>query len=211
MAVALASAWVMARAGNWPQWRGPNLNGSAEAKNLPSALGPDEVRWKFPVPGRAGATPIIWDGHVFVNSPDASGELVLIALDRATGKQRWRRTVGIGDKEKGRNNMAAPSPVTDGRRVVTMFGTGDLAAFDMEGNPLCKRNLGKDFGRFSVMWIYGSSPLLHEGRLYVQVLQRSPMPPDYPLYDGKPERESFLLCLDPATGKDLWRHVRKTD
>ncbi len=211
LALALASAWAVAHAGNWPQWRGPNLNGSAPAKDLPAALGPGEVRWKFPVPGRAGATPIIWNDHVFVNSPDESGNLVLIALDRANGKERWRRTVGVGDKEKGRNNMAAPSPVTDGKQVITLFGTGDLAAFDMEGNPLWKRSLAKDFGRFSVMWIYGSSPLLHEDRLYLQVLQRSPMPADYPLFDGKPERESFLLCLDPATGKDLWRHVRKTD
>jgi outer membrane protein assembly factor BamB len=196
---------------NWPQWRGPNHNGSVSAKGLPGTLSRDQIRWAAPVPGKAGATPVIWEDHVFINSPDESGGLVLIAMDRRTGKERWRRAVGLGDKEKGRNNMAAPSPVTDGKTVITLFGTGDLAAFDFEGRPLWSRNLGKDFGRFSVMWIYGSSPLLFEGRLYIQVLQRSPMPADYPLYDGKPERESFLLCVDPATGKDLWRQLRTTD
>ncbi len=196
---------------NWPQWRGPNHNGSVAARNLPGVLTKENIRWSAPVPGKAGATPVIWDDHVFINSPDESGSLVLIAMDRRTGSERWRRTVGLGDKEKGRNNMAAPSPVTDGKKVITLFGTGDLAAFDMDGQPLWKRNLGKESGRFSVMWIYGSSPLLHEGRLYLQVLQRSPMPADYPLYDGKPERESYLLCVDPVTGKDLWRQVRKTD
>ncbi len=211
--MAVGMAWTSSSwAGeNWGQWRGPNFNGSTRATGLPGALAKDNVLWSTPVPGPSGATPIIWDQHVFIHSPDESGNLVLIDFDRRDGKELWRREVGIGNKDKGRNNMSAPSPVTDGQRVISLFGTGDLAAFGMDGAPVWKRSLAKDFGRFSVMWIYGSSPLLFEGRLYIQVLQRSPMPPDYPLYDGKPERESFLLCLDPATGKDLWRQVRKTD
>ncbi len=197
--------------GNWPQWRGPHFNGFTEAQHLPSALSRDDIVWSTPLPARAGATPVVWDDHVFLNSPDGAGNLVLIALDRRTGQERWRRTVGVGDKESGRNNLSAPSPVTDGKSVITLFGSGDLMAFDFEGRELWKRNLGKDFGRFAVMWIYGSSPVLYEGRLYVQVLQRNPMPSDYPLYDGKPERESYLLCVDPANGHDLWRQVRATD
>ena len=204
-------AWTALAGENWPQWRGPRFDGSTAAKNLPATLSKEDIRWACPVPGRSGATPIVWGDHVFVNSPDEGGNLSLIAISRLDGKERWRRAVGVGDKEKGRNNTAAPSPVTDGQRVITLFGTGDLAAFDFDGNPLWKRNLGKDFGRFANMWIYGSSPLLVEGRLYIQVLQRNPMPPDYPFYDGKPDRESFLLCVDAASGKDLWRHIRKTD
>ena len=47
-----------------------------------------------------------------------------------------------------------------------------LLAFDFDGKQVWARNLAKDFGKFSIMWIYGSSPVLHDGRLYVQVLQR---------------------------------------
>jgi outer membrane protein assembly factor BamB len=62
------------------------------------------------------------------------------------------------------------------------------------------------------MWIYGSSPLLFEGRLYVQVLQRTPAPGDYPgLAGSEGERESYLLALDPKTGKTLWKHIRPSD
>jgi outer membrane protein assembly factor BamB len=108
--------------------------------------------------------------------------------------------------------MASPSPVTDGKSVFALFGTSDLAAFDFDGNELWHRNLGKEFGKFAIMWIYGSSPVWLEGRLYVQVLQRNPVPPDYTnASDGKEERESYILCIDPSTGKDIWRHVRPSD
>lgn len=196
---------------NWPQWRGPNNNGTVEASGLPGALTTDHILWKAPMPGKAGATPVVWDDHVFVSSPDSGGNLVLLALNRRTGEELWRREVGVGDREQGRNNMAAPSPVTDGETVVAMFGTGDIAAFDFEGRPLWNRNLGREYGRFSIMWIYGSSPLLFEDRLYVQVLQRNPMPRDYPGFDGKPNRESYILCLDLKTGRNVWKHVRETD
>ena len=196
---------------DWPQWRGPHFDGSARANGLPSELSPSNTLWTAELPGKSGATPIIWGDTVFVSSADAQRQLNLLALDRGTGKTRWTVTVAVGDKDVGRNNMASPSPVTDGKRVIAMFGTGDLAAFDFAGKELWHRNLGKDYGKFAVMWIYGSSPTLFEGRLYVQVLQRPEVPPDYPQIDGNPKRESYLLQIDPATGKTLWKHVRYTD
>jgi outer membrane protein assembly factor BamB len=199
-------------AGDWPQWRGPHFNGSADARGLPASWSQTEnVAWLAPLPGPSGATPAIWGDHIFVSSPDAQKNLHLLCLDRRDGKLRWQRQVGVGDKTKGRNNMASPSPVTDGKSVFALYGTADLAAFDFEGKELWRRNLGKDHGRFSIMWIYGASPLLYEGRLYIAVLQRDPPPADYPTVDDNPKRESFLLCLDPKTGRTLWKQVRQTD
>ncbi|MDQ6631960.1 MAG: PQQ-binding-like beta-propeller repeat protein [Verrucomicrobiota bacterium] len=198
---------------NWPQWRGPNFNGSTTEKNLPTNWSKTEnILWTAPLPGYSGATPAIWGDHVFVSSPDAQKNLNLICLNRLDGKVRWQKQVAMGDKIIGRNNMASPSPVTDGQTVAIMFGTGDLAAFDFNGQEIWKRNIAKDYGKFSIMWLYGSSPLLYKNKLYVQVLERSPLPPDYAhAIDDKPERESYLLCLDPKTGKNIWRHVRKTE
>ena len=197
---------------NWPQWRGPFFNGSTTEKNLPETWSKTEnVLWKTPLPGPSHATPIIWGDSVFVTSPDAQKNLNLICINRQDGKIRWQKQVAIGDKVIGRNNMASPSPVTDGKTVFVMFGTGDLAAYDFDGKELWHRNLAKDYGKFAIMWLYGSSPLLFKGKLYVQVLQRDP-PSDYAhAVDDKPSRESYLLCLDPKTGKDIWRHVRPTD
>ena len=61
--------------------------------------------------------------------------------------------------------MAAPSAITDGKLAWFYYGTGDLAAFDLDGNLKWARNIQKDFGPFHMNWIYGSSPLLYEGKL----------------------------------------------
>ena len=197
---------------NWPQWRGPAFNGSSPERGLPANFSKTEgVAWAAPLPGTSGATPAVWGDHVFVTSPDAQKNLVLLCLNRKDGSVRWQQQVAIGDKVVGRNNMASPSPITDGKSVFVMFGTGDLAAFDFAGKELWHRNLAQDHGKFSLMWLYGATPLLSDGKLYVPVLQRDD-PKAYPhSLDDKPTRDCYVLCVDPATGKDLWRHVRVTD
>jgi outer membrane protein assembly factor BamB len=210
LATLLAS---VAHAENWPQWRGPFFNGSTTEKGLPTEWDKtNNVAWVTPLPGYSAATPAIWGDYVFVSSPDADKNLVLICLNRKDGKVRWQKVVGKGDHEKGRNNMASPSPVTDGKSVFVMFGTGEIAGYDFSGKELWKRNLTEEGGKFSINWLYGSSPLLFRNKLYVQVLQRNPVPEGYTeAQDGKPDRESFLLCLDPGVGETLWKHVRTTD
>ena len=213
--IMLGTTWFLmvsgAQAENWAQWRGPAFNGSTTETGLPVTWSKTEdVAWVRPLPGVSGATPVVWDDTVFVSSADAQRNLVLLCIDRKDGAVRWQKQISTGDREVGKNNMASPSPVTDGKAVYALYGTGDLAALDFAGNVLWTRNLGKDFGKFSLMWLYGGSPLLFNGKLYVQVLER-----DVPSYDhatdGNPKRESYLLCLDPQTGKDLWRHIRSTD
>jgi outer membrane protein assembly factor BamB len=214
-AAALVSAAMNAPAADWPHWRGPSFNGSSPETNLPADVSATEsVKWSAPLPGFSGATPVIAGESIFVSSPDADKNLVLLCLSRKDGKVRWQKQLGIGDLTKRGTspNMASPSPVTDGKTVFALYGTGDLAALDFEGQVLWQRNLGTDYGRFANMWLYGSSPTLFNGRLYIQVLQRDPVPDDYThARDGKPRRESYLLALDPKSGRELWRHVRKTD
>jgi outer membrane protein assembly factor BamB len=204
---------ISLRAENWPQWRGPDFNGSTSETNLPSQWSKTEnVLWVRDLPGFSGATPAVWENSVFVSSPNDDNDLSLLCLDRKTGHVLWERKVCGGNFEKGRNNCASPSPVTDGKRVYVLFATGDMAAFDFSGKELWKRNLAADYGRFAIMWIYGSSPMLYGEKLYVQVLQHGKVPADYShAQDGKTDRDSYLLCLDPATGRNLWRQVRPTD
>jgi outer membrane protein assembly factor BamB len=90
------------------------------------------------------------------------------------------------------------------------YGTGDLAAFDLEGNQKWARNIQKEHGSFNIQWIYASSPLLYEGKLYVQVLQRD-VPPQRGAAPSGPPADSYLLAMDAVTGKELWKQVRPND
>ena len=184
---------------NWPQWRGPMLNGTSGEKNLPVKWSVTEnVAWKVAVPQYSGSTPIVWGEHIFLNVAD-QGSLHLWALDRATGATRWKRLLSGGDRRQMKQNMSSPSPVTDGRHVWAMTGTGMLLAFDFDGKELWKRDIQRAYGRFGIMHGYASSPLLHEGALYVPVL--------HGMMTNDP---SYVLKIDKLTGKTIWRVERPT-
>ncbi len=196
------AAAIPISAENWPQWRGPRLNGSSSEKGLPVKwTATENVAWKLPMPSRSGATPIIWNDAIFLNvaTEFASGTLELWSVDRAKGTVRWKSPLGGGNRQARKQNMSSPSPVTDGRTVWVLTGTGVLKGFDFTGRELWARDLQKDYGEFGLNWGYASSPLLHQGALYVQVLHG--MNTDDP---------SYLLKVDGAAGKTVWRVERAT-
>jgi outer membrane protein assembly factor BamB len=184
---------------HWPQWRGPLLNGVSGEKNLPVTWSATQnITWKLAMPERSGATPIVWGDHVFLNVGERA-DLALWALDRATGAVRWKQPLGGGNRRMMKQMMSSPSPVTDGRHVWIMTGTGQLKAFDFSGKAVWARDIQKEYGSFGLMWGYASSPLLFEDSLYVQVLHG--MNTDDP---------SYVLRIDKATGKTVWRVERPT-
>ena len=193
---------------NWAQFRGPAFNGSSPEKNLPADWSTTaNVAWAADLPGGSGSTPVVWNDHVFISTIDSAKDtLCAMAYDRTTGQLRWRHDVAKGVRQDSRSNYASPTPVTDGELVVFFYGNGDLAAYNFAGQELWSRNLEKDYGPFAFQWTFSSSPVLYAGRLYMQVLQR-----DVPANGrGLAERpnESYLLALDPQTGKTLFRHIR---
>ena len=193
---------------DWPQFRGPHFNGSSNEKSLPAKWSrTDNVAWVAPLPGAAAATPAVWCEHVFVSSTDTDAKtLVAICLDRRTGKPLWQHKIADGTNQDSRSNYAAPSPATDGQRVIFFYGSGELVAFDFAGKQLWARNLQKEYGEFAFQWTFSTSPLLHQGQLIMQVLQRDEPARGRGAKDGK--IESYLLALEPATGKEIWRQVR---
>lgn len=193
---------------DWPQFRGPHFNGSSNEKGLPSKWSRSEnVAWVANLPGAAAATPAVWGDVVFLSSTDADAKsLVALALDRKTGKTLWQHKIADGVSQDSRSNYASPSPATDGERVIFFYGSGELVAFDFAGKQLWARNLQKEYGEFAFQWTFSTSPLLHGGRLVMQVLQRNEPARGRGAKDGK--SESYLLAVDPATGKDLWRVIR---
>jgi len=190
-------------ADNWPQWRGPELNGVSRETGLPVTWSPTEnVAWKLAMPSRSGATPIVWNDRVFLNVATAltSGDLELWCIDRAKGEVLWKRPLSGGNNQQRKQNMSSPSPVTDGTHVWVMTGTGILKAFDFNGTEIWHRDIQKDYGRFGLNWGYASSPLLHENALYLQVL-----------HGMKTDDPSYVLRIDKKTGETAWRVERPTD
>ena len=204
--LAFVFAAASLHAENWSNWRGPLHNGSSPEKGLPAKFSKTEgVKWAVELPGPSAATPVIWADRVFLTAADAStGKQSALCLDRKTGKQLWREEISKFTSDGQYSNSCSPSPATDGKIAVYFFGTGDLVAFDVAGKKLWERNIGP----FAFQWTFSSSPLLQDGRLIMQVLQRDVAVRGV----GKPTgNESFLLAIDPQTGKDLWRHVRPSD
>ena len=196
---------------NWPQWRGPHSNGtSTTAKDLPVTWSETEnVAWRLRLPSWSAATPIIWDDVVLVTSaeegfgPRGSGskdKLLLLAVNRKDGSILWRKETGGGNRFVQKQNMASPSPVTDGKRIWVMTGTGTLTCFDFKGNQIWRRNIQTDYGRFGLNHGYASSPRLFGDRLYIQVL-----------HGMKTNDPSYVFAVDRASGKTLWKVNRWTD
>lgn len=194
-----------AAAENWPHWRGPSHNGTSTETNLPVKFSKTEnVRWTADLPGASASSPIIHGDRVFVSSIADNDDLIAMCLDRKTGEKLWSHVVGKGPATDPRANKAAPSPATDGKIVVYFYGNGDMAGFKVDGERLWSRSITQDYGDFSFLWTFSSSPTFYEGTVYLPVLQR-----DSPVGGkGKPNAESYILAINPADGKDKWRHVR---
>lgn len=201
--------YTQATADDWPHWRGPFLNGSSNEKNLPEKWTTIEnVVWVVELPGAGSATPIITGGKVFISSTDRNGnDLLALCLNAQSGKELWRKKLGESDRNVPRNNLAAPSPVTDGRHVYFLFGSGDLAGLDFEGNILWFRNLEEEYGNISLKYGYSSSPLLYDNKLYILIQRR------HTAYrtPRNTSLDSFLLAVDAETGENIWMQPRKTD
>src|SRR6266566_772801 len=131
---------------NWPQWRGPDLIGVSHEKNLPGRWNAEEnIAWKLPLPDLSGATPIIWGGTIFLNVAEANrSDLYLWAVDKKKGAVLWKKFLSRGNHMERKQNMSSPSPVTDGKAVWVMTGTGILKSFDFQGNQLWERDIQKD-------------------------------------------------------------------
>jgi outer membrane protein assembly factor BamB len=212
---ALSMVLVLSLAGqalamDWPHWRGPFLNGSTQERGVPDSWSlTDNVGWVASLPGPSAATPIISKGKVFISSTVKNGpDLVALCFDAGTGRELWRKKLGESTRQVPRNTMATPSPAADGQRVCFLYGSGQLAGLDFDGNILWARNIEAEYGSISCQFGYGASPLIHDGRLFVFVQRRDKAWRE-PI--NKEPLESFLLAVNPATGENLWKHRRITD
>jgi outer membrane protein assembly factor BamB len=194
--------------GDWMQWRGPNFDGSSDETGLASEWTvAKNVKWSTGLPGTGASTPIVCKGRVFVSSCDsASKDLLGMCFDASTGKEIWRKKLSTASRTIiARGDMAAPSACTDGERVYFAFENGVIAAMDYAGELKWKRTLEDEYGSLHVKFGYSSTPLLFDGRMYVVVLRH----PDQYLGDDGKSRDSFILAINPVTGKNIFKQPRQ--
>jgi len=213
---------TLAAADNWPQWRGPEGNSVSSATSLPLRWSEDTgIAWKCPLPGEGASTPAIWGDAIFVTAMQG-GNLLLVKIDKGTGKIDWTRTAGTGtvtravpkgpktgdsrrhQKFHQLHNLASPSPVTDGERVFVHFGNGELAAYDFAGRQLWQHDLQKEHGTYTIWWGHANSPVLYQDLVITVCMQDSLSD-----LDGPPA-PSYLLAHDQKTGAPRWKTMRQT-
>jgi outer membrane protein assembly factor BamB len=195
--VALVSVFTfpqLAVADNWPQWRGPNAAGIAAEGEYPVEFSSDEnVAWKVELPGIGSSSPTVWGDAIFVTSI-IDGQDGLSKFD-FNGKELWQKKLGPGREGKHKNGSGSnPSPVTDGKHVVSYFKSGRVACHDFDGKELWQVNLQETYGEDTLWWDLGTSPIFAGGNVVIAVIQ---------------EGDSYLVALEPATGKEVWKQKRQ--
>lgn len=184
---------VFAADGNWPSWRGPKDNGSSDGGPYPVKWDADTGwLWKTPLPGKGCSTPIVWNQRIYVTAP-IEGKDALLAFDWS-GKALWQTTLGAEKPGKHRNGSGCnSSPVTDGKFVFVYFKSGQLAAVDFEGKVRWQTNLTERFGKDTLYWDYGTSPVLTERDVVVTLMHNG---------------ESWMAAFDKSTGVQHWKISR---
>ncbi len=177
----------------WPRFRGPNGSGVADAQKPPIHFDAHKnVKWKVPVPGGM-SSPIVAGNNMVLTALD-SGKLFTIAYDRATGKEVWRAQAPVKTLEsyhKTEGSPAASTPATDGRHIISYFGSCGLFCYDLSGKELWHYELptAATMGNFGT----GVSPIIADDTV---ILLR-----DVP-------KDSKILAVDVSNGKLRWEKKR---
>jgi outer membrane protein assembly factor BamB len=176
----------------WPNWRGPNGNGSIETGNYPVKWNADKVEWKVRLPGKGTSTPIVWEERIYLTGP-AEGEDAVLAFD-FSGKKLWQTK--LGPESPAKNPLASSgnaSPVTDGEAIFVYFRSGHFAALEFDGSVRWKINIVERFGPDQLFWDQGSSPVVTDEHV---VMTR--------MHNG----ESWIAGFDKRTGEMRWQQPR---
>lgn len=185
-------------AANWPQFRGPAMDGSAVGGDLPLKWGESEnIRWKTRIHDSGHSSPVVWGGQVWVTTATEDGRrLFAVCCDRATGRIVHDIEVFKVDEPESINSLntyATPTPVIEQDRIYVHFGTYGTACLDTRsGRKLWERT------DLHCNHIQGpaSSPILFGDLL---------------ILDFAGGDIQFVAALDKATGKTAWQRNRSLD
>ncbi len=181
-------------------FRGAWGNGVSARRNIPTSwdgTSGNNILWKTEIPIHGYNSPVLWGDRLYFSSANQT-KRVVYCLDRHTGKMLWEREVNnipgspaTPPRTTEDTGLAAPTLTVDGQRVFAIFGTGDIIAFDLDGNRLWAKNLGVPANHYG----HSSSLLTWDGKVFVQ-------------YDT--QQGARLMALDVSTGQSVWETRRES-
>ncbi|MFT5130304.1 MAG: outer membrane protein assembly factor BamB, partial [Rhodothermales bacterium] len=183
---------ISATAADWRQFRG-NAGVAAEG-DRPGDLSKKPVVWKRSLPGEGISSPIVVGNQLFLTCSSGVDQerLHVMSFNLRNGGQVWHRQFWATGRTMchKKTAVAAPSPVSDGRRIYAQFSSNDVICLDLEGNLIWMRGLTADYANASNSLGMSSSPVIAGDALIVQV---------------ENDAESFAAGLDLADGVNLWK------
>ena len=187
-----ASSWT--RAADWPEFMGPTRDQVSVETGLIDTLpvqGPPLV-FERPV-GKGYSAPSI-RGDTMVIHHRVGNQEIVEACDARTGLTLWKHAYRSDYRDPfGYNNGPRCTPLLTEDRCYTLGAEGVLLCLDLvTGKEIWRRDTALDFVVPDAFFGVGSSPVLEDGLLFVQV-------------GGQPN--SGVVAFDANTGKTVWENV----
>ena len=215
----IAAAASLANAEDWLQFRGPRGDGITDVKGLPTKWSDGEnIAWQTEIPGRGWSSPIVLRDRIWLTTAEplalptkerearlaklpyvpqdltahAAVTVYAIELDAATGQRLRQIELFTAENPPiihASNSYASPTPVCDGKHLYCHFGSLGTCALELAGGKVAWHE------RHAIDEITGGggSPVLWNDLLIFAC-------------DGADEQ--FVLALDKATGKTVWKTPR---
>jgi len=204
---------------DWPQWRGPDGQGHADASKLPVEWSEvKNISWRTELPGRGWSSPVIFGNQVWVTAAyetlaseekkkerlkvnTGSQPLTVLSevrihalcIDKSSGK--IIKNIEVLKKEDPQwvhqtNSYASPTPILENGRLYSQNGSYGSACLDI--------NSGKVLWTNQNLWVMhengpGGSPILWNDLLIFHM-------------DGSDQQ--FIAALEKKTGKLAWQTRR---
>jgi outer membrane protein assembly factor BamB len=206
----LVTAFLTTAASNgqeWTRFRGPNGTGESEATTVPGYWTAADYNWQTKLPGAGHGSPALWGDKIFLMSADpATAKRYVLCIDANKGNILWTREFTSQMHHlHTRSSYASCTPAVDADRVYVAWSDPDhtlLMALDHAGNDVWTQ----DFGAWVSQHGFGSSPMLYDDLVILNVSQEITKRP------GTPEpKNSFVVGIEKDTGKIRWRRERKVD
>ncbi|MCC7153623.1 MAG: PQQ-binding-like beta-propeller repeat protein [Bryobacterales bacterium] len=197
----LLAAGGLLVAGDWPEWRGPNRDGTSAEKGLIDkwSLAGENLAWKAPYGGRS--TPVVFGGRLYLLNAGGKGETLqerLLCFDADSGKVLWERRWNLYMSDVPPHRIAWASPVVDPEtaNVYAFGGNGSLHAFTRDGKPLWTRPLVEDYGLFTTHGGRTPSPMIDGDLIIVSAIAST--------WGAMANRSHRLMAFDKRTGETVW-------